>query len=59
MRTWKNVEIVKGDGAEKFRIFLKENGYKYEPSSCFDYIHFEIYCDKEETMKINDFLGSL
>ena len=59
MRSWKNVEIVKGPGAENFRNFLKENGYRYEPSGCFNYIHFEIYCNKEEEMKINDFLYNL
>lgn len=58
-RTWKNVEIIAGNGAEKFRAFLKENGYRYEPSSCFNYIHFEIYCNKEETLDINDFLYRL
>ena len=59
MKTWKSVEIIKGEGAEKFRTFLKENGYQYEPSACFNYIHFEIYCNKEETLKINDFLYNL
>lgn len=58
-RTWKSVEIINGTGAEEFRRFLKENGYKYEPSSCFNYIHFEVYCNKEETLAINDFLHDL
>lgn len=59
MRTWKSVEIIQGNGAEKFRRFLKENGYTYEPSACFNYIHFEVYCDKEETIAINNFLTDL
>lgn len=59
MRTWKSVEIVAGEGAEKFRTFLKENNYTYEPSACFNCIHFEIYCNKEETLAINDFLHDL
>ncbi len=59
MRTWKSVEIIAGDGAEKFRAFLKANGYTYEPSACFNYIHFEVYCDKTETLAINDFLYNL
>ena len=59
MRTWKSVEIIQGNGAEKFRQFLKANGYTYEPSACFNYIHFEVYCDKEETATINNFLTDL
>ena len=58
-RTWKSVEIINGDGAEKFRTFLKTKGFKYEPSACFNYIHFEVYCNKAETMEINDFLDKL
>lgn len=58
-RTWKSVEIINGDGAEKFRTFLKVNGIKYEPSACFNYVHFEVYCNKEETNKANDFLIKL
>lgn len=59
MRQWRNVEIIKGDGAEKFRAFLKANRFKYEPSGCFNYIHFEILCNKEEEKEINDFLHNL
>lgn len=59
MRSWKSVEIIKGPGAEKFREFLKVNGYTYEPSACFNYIHFEVCCDKEETIRINNFLHDL
>lgn len=58
-RSWKSVEIINGNGAEKFRHFLKVNGFKYEPSACFNYIHFEIYCNKNETLLINDFLYEL
>ena len=58
-RRWMNVEIIAGNGAELFRIFLKENGYKYEPSACFNYIHFEMYINKTEEIAINDFLYHL
>ena len=56
---WMSVEIICGDGAEQFRTFLKENGYKYEPSACFNYIHFEMYINKAEEIAINDFLYHL
>jgi len=59
MRTWKSVEIIKGDGAERFRTFLNGKGFTYKPSGCFNYIHFEVYCNKAETMEINDFLYKL
>ena len=57
--TWKSVEIIQGDGAEKFHTFLKENGYKYEAYSCFNYVHFEVYCNKEEMLSFLDFLYDL
>jgi len=58
MKKWKNVELKEVE-AEMFRQFLKENKYKYEPSSCFDYVHFEVFCDEEETDIINGFLSNL
>ena len=58
-RRWMNVEIIAGNGAEKFRSFLKKGGYKYEPSACFNYIHFEVYINKKEELEINDFLHHL
>ena len=59
MKKWRNVELKKGNESELFRRFLRENGFKYEPSSCFDYIHFEIFCDEEEANVINGFLSNL
>lgn len=59
MRKWRNVELKRGNESETFRQFLKKNGFKYEPSSCFDYIHFEILCSEKEKDVINDFLGNL
>lgn len=59
MRTWKNVEIAQGKGADAFRTFLKEREIRYEPSGCGNLVHFEIYCNKEETLAINDFLYKL
>lgn len=55
MRTWKNIELKKEE-AEKLKAFLKTNKITYEPSGCYDYIHFEILCNERETETINQFL---
>lgn len=57
-RTWKNVEL-KGDAAEKLWIFLKVNGYTFEPSGCGEYTHFEVLCNNEETLRINNYLDTI
>lgn len=58
MRTYYNVELTKGD-AEKLKAFLKENGIYYEPSSCYNLIHFEIKVNEAELKMVNDFLDAL
>lgn len=58
MKTFYSVELNKAD-AEKLKVFLKENGIYFEPSSCYNLIHFEIKADKEEVEKVNGFLKNL
>ncbi len=57
-RTWKKVELNKAD-AEIFRKYLKTNGFYYEPSGCFNLIHFEIYVDENEAKTISNFLKTM
>lgn len=54
-RTWYSVEL-KPDHAETFREYLIKAGIKYEPSSCYNLVHFECYMTREECKAANEFL---
>lgn len=58
MKQWYNVELSKED-AEKLKAYLKDNGIYFEPSSCYNLIHFEVKADEEELDKVNAFLSTL
>ena len=53
---WFNVELNKIQSII-FKDFLRYHGYRYEPSSCYDLIHFEIFITSEKDFqRISDFL---
>ena len=56
--SWLNVELNKTD-AIAFRHWLKANGIKYEASSAYNLIHFEMLADRETVRKANAFLKVL
>ena len=58
MRKYFSVELNKED-AEKLKVFLKRKGIYYEPSSCYNLIHFEVKVDEEELKMVDDFLEAL
>lgn len=58
MKRFYNVELNKED-AEKLKAYLEENGIYFEPSSCYNLIHFEIKVDEAELEKVNKFLAEL
>lgn len=58
MKHFYNVELNKED-AEKLKAYLKENGIYFEPSSCYNLVHFEMKVDKAEAEKVNKFLAEL
>ena len=58
MKHFYNVELNKKD-AEKLKTYLRENGIYFEPSSCYNLIHFEIKVDEAEANKVNKFLAEL
>ena len=58
MKAFYNVELNK-DNAEKLKTYLKENGIYFEPSACYNLIHFEIKADETELEKVNKFLEDL
>lgn len=57
-RVWKNVELT-NEEADKFRLFLHDNGICFESSGCFNIVHFEVNCNADETHRINAFLDTL
>lgn len=58
MKHFYNVELNEKD-AEKLKAYLRENGIYFEPSSCYNLIHFEIKVDEAEAEKVNKFLAEL
>lgn len=55
---WYNISLTK-DGYAKFRKFLKENGYKYEPSEEGQNTYVKVYLTKADADKVNKFLDSM
>ena len=58
MKHFYNVELNKDD-AEKLKEYLKAEGIYFEPSSCYNLIHFEVKADEQEVEKVNKFLAEL
>lgn len=58
MKHFYNVELNKED-AEKLKAYLKDNGIYFEPSSCYNLIHFEVKVDEAEAEQVNKFLAEL
>ena len=57
-RVWYGVELTT-DNAEVFKHYLRENSIKYEPSSCYNLIHFEVYMTNDERKAANNFLQEM
>ena len=58
MKTFYNVELKK-EKAEKLKAYLKENKIYFEPSACYNLIHFEIKENEKELKQVNSFLENL
>lgn len=52
---WYNIELDK-DSALAFQAFLIENEIAYEPSECFNLIHFEILLNDFSLATVNKWL---
>ena len=44
---------------DALRVYLKQNGFIYELSGCFNAYHFEIKATPEQLERINAFLDTL
>lgn len=58
LKKYYNVELTP-DKADKLKVFLKQNNFYFEPSQCYNLIHFEIKLDKIELEKVKNFLKTL
>ena len=58
MKLFYSAELNEAD-AEKLKAYLKENGIYFEPSACYNLVHFEIKADETEVEKVNKFLAEL
>lgn len=58
MKNFYSVELGK-DNAEKLKAFLNAEEIYFEPSSCYNLIHFEVKADETELKKVNAFLENL
>ena len=58
MKKFYRVELSKDD-AEKLKSYLKTNGIYFEPSACYNLIHFEIKADETELKMVNEFLENM
>lgn len=58
MKKWYSVEL-NHEQAENLKAFLKENQIYFEPSACYNLIHFEIKMDGAEAKMVNDYLENL
>ena len=58
MKRFYSVELPQ-EQAEKLKVFLKQNKIYFEPSACYNLIHFEIKMNEEEAEKVNGFLETL
>ena len=57
-KRWLSTELPK-DMAWKFKVWLRDNGIKFEPSEAGNLIHFEVFMDRDEAQRANDFIDSI
>lgn len=58
MRKFYSVELDKAK-AERFKVYLRANGIYFEPSSCYNLIHFEVRLNDAELKMVNEYLENL
>lgn len=57
-RKWVNTEVSKAEW-NKLRKYLKEKGYKYEPSEAGSMVHVEVQLNDAEIKEVNKFIDTL
>lgn len=56
-RKWLNVELDE-ETADRFADFLGQREIKYEPSGCYDLVHFEVYVNDAEKQMCDEWLSN-
>jgi len=59
MKRWYNIDLINDADIMALRMYLRDNGIKYETSGNYNMTHFEIYCDAEMAIKIDDYINSI
>lgn len=54
-REWYSNELSK-EGAELYKQYLRQHDIYFEPSACYDLVHFECLMTQEEARLANVFL---
>lgn len=54
-KTWCSVELNKTD-ADIFSKYLRDKGIYFEPSSCYNLVHFECHMNNIERETANEFI---
>lgn len=58
MKKWYNVEL-ENTSARYLRTYLIENSIKYETSSAYNLIHFEIELDSKQAEQVDNYLEQI
>ena len=54
-KLWYSVELTR-DKADIFKEYLRKNDIRFEPSACYNLIHFECCMTPDERKAANEFL---
>ena len=57
-RNYVSTELPK-EHADKFRMYLKDNGIHYEPSECGNLIHFQCLMTEGEVIEANSYIDMI
>lgn len=59
VRTFHGVTVFNKDHIAALNIYLRDKGFYFEPSGCYDGVHFEIKCTNDEYQTIDNMLTAL
>ena len=59
MRKWLNTELDSFTESVAMHNFLKEAGIEYKASHCDNFVHFEVYVNREEQKEVDAFIDRM
>lgn len=54
-KVWYSIDMTK-EKAEKFKLYLRDHDIQFEPSECYNLIHFECFMTEKELDLANEWL---